>query len=122
MAPTARVSAGARILPALISRYFAEREKAQARGDERAAYVYKILMNSFYGVLGASGCRYAYGELAGAVTSFGHHFLQLARDHFEAMGYRVLYGDTDSVFVRTGLPDSAGYRKCPPWGRNSPRV
>jgi len=105
----ARFDAEPGILPAIIARYAAEREKALAAGDETAAYVYKILQNSFYGVLGAEGCRYARTELAGAVTSFGRKFLVAARDFFEARGYRTLYGDTDSVFVESGRGASADY-------------
>jgi hypothetical protein len=71
--------------------------------------VYKILQNSFYGMLGASGCRYARTELAGAITSFGQLFLRAARDWFEARGHEVLYGDTDSAFVRSGLGDEADH-------------
>ena len=89
------------ILPQLIDGYFGARVEAQMNGDETASYVYKILMNSFYGVLGAADCRYARTELAGAVTSFGRKYLEWARDWFVARGLRVLYGDTDSVFVQT---------------------
>jgi DNA polymerase-2 len=60
-------------------------------------------------VLGATGCRYARTELAGAITSFGQHFLRAARDWFEARGHHVLYGDTDSVFVLSRLDDAAGH-------------
>jgi DNA polymerase-2 len=97
------------ILPAILSRYALEREAALRAGDETAAFVYKILQNSFYGVLGAQGCRYARTELAGAITSFGQLFLRAARDWFEARGHHVLYGDTDSVFVLSGLDDAAGH-------------
>lgn len=87
------------ILPQLIGEYFRERLAAIDRGDDDAAFVYKILMNSFYGVLGTPKCRYARTELAGAITSFGKLCLLFARDFFRERGYRVLYGDTDSVFV-----------------------
>jgi DNA polymerase-2 len=87
------------ILPALIAEYFSERLAALDRGDDAAAFVYKILMNSFYGVLGSANCKYARTELAGAITSFGKMCLHFARDFFVDRGYRVLYGDTDSVFV-----------------------
>jgi DNA polymerase-2 len=97
------------ILPGILARYAKEREAALRAGDETAAYVYKILQNSFYGVLGAQGCRYARTELAGAITSFGQHFLRSARDWFEARGHHVLYGDTDSVFVLSRLDDMAGH-------------
>jgi DNA polymerase-2 len=91
------------ILPTILAAYARERELALAAGDDTAAYVYKILQNSFYGVLGASGCRYARAELAEAITSFGKLFLTTARDWFEERGHHVLYGDTDSVFVLSGI-------------------
>lgn len=105
----ARFERAAGILPAIITRYAEEREAALAAGDATAAYVYKILQNSFYGVLGADGCRYARTELAGAITSFGKVFLTAARDFFEQRNLRTLYGDTDSVFVLSGLGDAAGF-------------
>ncbi|MDR2922156.1 MAG: DNA polymerase II, partial [Treponema sp.] len=40
------------LLPSLIAGYFATRRAALDSGDSIAAQVYKILMNSFYGVLG----------------------------------------------------------------------
>lgn len=97
------------VLPGIVTRYAHEREASLEAGDETAAYVYKILQNSFYGVLGAEGCRYARTELAGAITSFGKLFLTAARDHFEQAGTRVLYGDTDSVFVLSALGEEAGF-------------
>jgi DNA polymerase-2 len=97
------------ILPALIAEYFASRRKALDRGDEIAAHVYKILMNSFYGVLGTAACRYGRTELAGAITSFARKWLLFSRDWFTGQGCPVLYGDTDSLFVETGLDDKAGF-------------
>jgi len=105
----ARFDRSESILPAILTAYTREREAALAAGDDTAAYVYKILQNSFYGVLGASGCRYARTELAGAITSFGKKFLTAARDWFESRGHHVLYGDTDSVFVLAGRDDSADH-------------
>ncbi|MFP3040856.1 DNA polymerase II [Treponema primitia] len=95
------------ILPELIANYFAERRKALDAGDENAAFVYKILMNSFYGVLGTASCRYGRTELAGSITSFARKWLLLSQDWFTERGYQVLYGDTDSLFVETGLGDEA---------------
>jgi DNA polymerase-2 len=112
----ARFERAAGILPAIIARYAEEREAALAAGDETAAYVYKILQNSFYGVLGAEGCRYARTELAGAITSFGKVFLTTARDFFESRGLRTLYGDTDSVFVLSGRDDEAGFDELMAFG------
>jgi DNA polymerase-2 len=95
---------GEAILPALLGRYTTAREAAKHRGDATAAYVYKILMNSFYGVLGASGCRFAGSDLAGAITGFGQQLLYWCRDLLEEAGHRTLYGDTDSLFVQSNLP------------------
>jgi DNA polymerase-2 len=104
------------VLPALIAGYFASRRQALDRGDETAAHVYKILMNSFYGVLGTGACRYGRTELAGAITSFARKWLLLTRDWFTERGFPVLYGDTDSLFVETGLGDGAAYRDFEDWG------
>lgn len=90
------------ILPELLETFFLNREQAKEKADENASYVYKIIMNSFYGVLGSSGCRFAGSDIAGAITGFGHHFLTWCKDTIEAMGYKVIYGDTDSVFVLSG--------------------
>lgn len=92
------------ILPELLDRFFENRAKSQAQSDEIASFVYKILMNSFYGVLGASGCRFASSEIAGAITSFGQSILQWCKDLIQKAGYQVLYGDTDSLFVASTLP------------------
>ncbi len=92
------------ILPELLEKFFVSRDEAKDRGDEVASHVYKIIMNTFYGVMGAIGSRFASGYLSGAITSFGHHFLQWCNNYLKQMGYRVLYGDTDSLFVLSGLP------------------
>jgi DNA polymerase-2 len=76
------------------------RAAALEAGDGNRAYVLKILQNSFYGVLGSPGCAWADDLLSGAITGFGQEILRAARDWFVARGYEVLYGDTDSLFVR----------------------
>ena len=95
------------ILPGILDRFFESREAAHRRGDRRAVYAYKIVMNSFYGVLGTPGCRYAASALAGAITTLGQHILFWARDQVTASGYEVIYGDTDSLFVLSGGPPDA---------------
>ncbi len=92
------------ILPQLLDRFFQSRERAKAERDEIASFVYKIIMNSFYGVLGSAGCRFASSDLAGAITSFGQHILRWSDHQLQELGYQVIYGDTDSVFVVSRLP------------------
>jgi DNA polymerase-2 len=91
------------ILPRLLDDLFPRREAAKAAGDKVASQAIKILMNSFYGVLGTSACRFASPALANAITGFGREILLWSRDRIEEKGYRVLYGDTDSLFVASGL-------------------
>ena len=91
------------ILPEILDRFFASREQAKARGDSVASYAYKIIMNSFYGVLGTEGCRFASNSISGAITSFGQHILRWTRDMFQDEGMTVIYGDTDSLFVDADL-------------------
>jgi len=86
-------------LPTILDRFWNERDGAKGRNDAVASYVYKIVMNSFYGVLGTPGCRFAGNAIAGAITSFGQYILHWTRDRCVERGYRVLYGDTDSLFV-----------------------
>jgi DNA polymerase-2 len=102
----ARFVRGHGILPSFIAYCFAERIVAVDRGDKTGAYVLKILMNSLYGVLAADGCRYAHGDLAGAVTTFGTWCLETAREWFESRGLEVFYGDTDSIFLQSALTEA----------------
>ncbi|CAK8743987.1 DNA polymerase II [Sodalis praecaptivus] len=59
----------------------------------------KIIMNAFYGVLGAPGCRFFDNRLASSITLRGHAIMHQTRALIEAEGYPVIYGDTDSTFV-----------------------
>ncbi|MEN8246741.1 MAG: DNA polymerase II [Thermodesulfobacteriota bacterium] len=88
------------ILPAAITELMAKREQAKKDKDPHLSQAIKILMNSFYGVMGTPGCRFHDHRLPAAITGTGQWVLKLTRDHFEKHGYDVLYGDTDSVFVQ----------------------
>lgn len=95
------------ILPGILDALFPQREAAKKRGDSIASHAIKILMNSLYGVFGAPACRFFDADIANAITGFGREILSFARGHFEQSGYRVLYGDTDSLFVLAGTDDAA---------------
>jgi len=73
-----------------------------------ASQAIKILMNSFYGVLGTPACRFANPALANAITGSGKELLLWAKQWFEQRGFDVLYGDTDSLFVRAGTDPLLG--------------
>ncbi|MFQ5350161.1 MAG: DNA polymerase II, partial [Thermoanaerobaculia bacterium] len=95
------------ILPRLLGELFPRREEAKAAGDQVASYAIKILMNSFFGVLGTPVCRFFNPEIANAITSFGRELLVWSRRRIEEGGRRVLYGDTDSLFIDSGVEDPA---------------
>ncbi len=87
------------ILPSIIQELWQAREKAKKSRDTPLSQAIKIIMNSFYGVLGSSGCRFYDPRLAGTITRIGHWILNFSRNFIEQEGYRVIYGDTDSLFV-----------------------
>jgi DNA polymerase II len=91
------------ILPRLLDELFPRREAAKRAGDDVAAHAIKILMNSFYGVLGTSACRFFNPALANSITGMGKHLLLWSKQWFESAGFSVLYGDTDSLFVRSAV-------------------
>ena len=90
------------LLPRLIETLWSARDDAKRRGDEARSRVLKILMNSFYGVLGTPGCRFSSPKLASSITRRGHEIITESRDWIEERGHRVIYGDTDSLFVHVG--------------------
>jgi DNA polymerase II len=91
------------ILPGLLERLFPQRDEAKSRQDAIGAHAIKILMNSFYGVLATPACRFFSLPVANAITRFGQWVLHWTRDRVEELGHKVLYGDTDSLFVATSL-------------------
>ncbi|MEZ4650785.1 MAG: DNA polymerase II [Candidatus Eisenbacteria bacterium] len=90
------------ILPDLLDEFFPLREEAKKSGDSLRSQALKILMNSFYGVLGTTRCRFYSPETANAITGFGQKILRWTQGVLEREGHAVLYGDTDSLFVDLG--------------------
>ena len=99
---------GNAILPRMLDRLAQARDAAKRAGDEIASQAIKILMNSFYGVLGTPACRFHNPAIANAITGQSRHFLLWSKAWFEEEGFDVLYGDTDSLFVLSGLADPHG--------------
>ncbi len=98
----AQFSRSESILPQIISELWQGRDTARQQGDKALSQAIKIIMNSFYGVLGSPGCRFFDPRLASSITRRGHEIMQRSRDYIEQAGYRVIYGDTDSLFVLLG--------------------
>ncbi len=99
---------GNAILPRMLDRLAEARDAAKRADDDIASQAIKILMNSFYGVLGTPACRFHNPAIANAITGQSRHFLLWSKAWFEEEGFDVLYGDTDSLFVLSGLADPHG--------------
>ena len=86
-------------LPDIITNLWQQRDEAKRQQDKPRSQAIKILMNSFYGVLGSGGCPFYDPRLASSITMRGHEIMQLTAEWIKASGYDVIYGDTDSTFV-----------------------
>jgi DNA polymerase II len=89
-------------LPDIIASLWAQRDEAKQQQDAARSQAIKILMNSFYGVLGSGGCRFYDTRLASSITLRGHDIMQTTARWIEEQGHQVIYGDTDSTFVWLG--------------------
>jgi len=97
-------------LPQIITGLWAQRDQAKRDKDKVRSQAIKILMNSFYGVLGSGGCRFYDNRLASSITMRGHEIMQTTSKWIEEQGYDVIYGDTDSTFV--SLDDKFDSEQC----------
>jgi DNA polymerase elongation subunit (family B) len=112
-------------LPSILNKWFDERveyknlrKKYEKEGDEAKAEYYdrmqlvtKILLNSFYGVLGNPGFRFFDPDNATAITSTGQQLIKFTADignqyYTKELGEQkdyCIYTDTDSTFF-SSLP------------------
>lgn len=86
-------------LPGIIESLWKQRDQAKQQNDSARSQAIKILMNSFYGVLGSGGCPFYDTRLASSITMRGHDIMQTTAKWIEEAGHKVIYGDTDSTFV-----------------------
>lgn len=105
-----------RILQMLIQRRRELKRKMKELDYDSAEYrllnikqeTLKVLTNSFYGYTGWNMARWYCRECAEATTAWGRHFIKTSARIAEEMGFSVLYGDTDSIFVKK---DNLGFKE-----------
>jgi DNA polymerase-2 len=91
------------VLPHIIKRLHIAREKTKKEKRELASYAVKTIMNSFWGVLASPNCRYFNLGMGNAITGFARWIIQTTAKEIEKLGFKVIYMDTDAVFVETNL-------------------
>ena len=87
------------ILPDIIEQLWQARDLAKQQKNKSLSQAIKIIMNSFYGVLGTPGCRLHDAKLTSSITLRGHEIIKQSVILIEQQGYPVIYGDTDSLFI-----------------------
>jgi hypothetical protein len=81
-----------------LNKIFNERLKAKQEGDKIKSLAYKIVINSFYGLLGNYVFKQFYNpQTAGEVTSTVRTWLKRLAKTLEENGFYVIYGFTDNV-------------------------
>jgi DNA polymerase elongation subunit (family B) len=71
---------------------------------------FKVTANSLYGVTGASTSPLCLKNIAAATTATGRKNIMFAKDYVESHypGTEVVYGDTDSIFIKFNLDGLKG--------------
>jgi DNA polymerase elongation subunit (family B) len=102
----------------MVDELLGEREDLKARRDEfepgsadygrfdRQQAAVKRVMNSLYGVSGWERFRLYDKESAAAITATGREVIAFTQARANEMGYRVAYGDTDSIMLEIGTEHS----------------
>ncbi|MBU2613801.1 DNA-directed DNA polymerase [Patescibacteria group bacterium] len=65
----------------------------------------KYLLNAVYGYFGSPSSRLFMKEIASKVTEVGREGLLFIRQQAEEKNYKVLYADTDSIFIQSNLEE-----------------
>ncbi|RLE39316.1 hypothetical protein DRJ17_01185 [Candidatus Woesearchaeota archaeon] len=63
-------------------------------------YTLKTLLNSTYGYFGFYGSRWYSPESGESVTAYARHYVRTVVQAAKENGFKVIYGDTDSVFIQ----------------------
>lgn len=70
------------------------------KDSDRKSTAYKVVANSFYGVVGSPFSRYFDKGIAESVTQCGVWLIRHTIHEAERRALEVIYGDTDSIFVQ----------------------
>jgi DNA polymerase I len=86
----------------------AEEDRNRIRELDAKQFALKIMANAFYGYTGYIQAKVYMLGIANTITSCGRHLIQKTRDTVEEdKRFKVIYGDTDSIMVKTGTTELA---------------
>ena len=99
------------VLPAVIEQMLNERRRVKKLmkeekdpilrdGYDKYQYAFKTVTNAFYGVFVSVKFAMFNKFLAGKITETARATIMMIKDFAETLGYIVLYGDTDSIFIK----------------------
>jgi DNA polymerase I len=102
------------LLPNILETLMKDREETkkkmkEAKTPEEKQYydglqnAIKIYMNSFYGVFASSFYRFTDKHIGASVTAFSRETTKGIISDIESKGNKVLYSDTDSIFVKSPI-------------------
>ena len=97
------------ILEELITKRVDIKKKLKAVRDEKLKklldsmqHAMKTVANAFYGYLAFLSSRFYDRRCAESVAAFGRYYITLIANMAKEEGFEVVYGDTDSIFLKTG--------------------
>ncbi|MCX6710172.1 MAG: DNA-directed DNA polymerase [Candidatus Woesearchaeota archaeon] len=76
-----------------------EKDRKLLKAREQAL---KTIANSMYGYMGFFNARWYSIESTRSITAYERHYIKKVIDEVDAAGFKVLYSDTDSVFLALG--------------------
>jgi len=100
------------IIPKILERLMDERQRVKGKikkdsepgkiRELRAEeFALKIMSNAFYGHFGYPRAKIYSMDIAKSITAFGRETIRKTKEFIEKnFGYKVIYGDTDSVMVK----------------------
>ncbi|MGC2570591.1 MAG: DNA polymerase domain-containing protein, partial [Candidatus Nitrosopolaris sp.] len=76
-----------------------ERLKQKTLRNQVKQLALKILINGGYGVFGSQYFKYYDPRVAELITAYGRYTISKMKDIAHNMGFEIVYGDTDSLFL-----------------------
>ncbi|MEM3841258.1 MAG: DNA-directed DNA polymerase [Candidatus Micrarchaeaceae archaeon] len=103
------------IIPTILQLMIEERKEVKKQYKKHPENIFlgsrsqalKITANSFYGYLGYARSRWYSRECASSVTAYGRQYIQETIRSAEEYGFKVIYGDTDSIVILLGNKSEA---------------